>query len=140
MPIQKHFNMPTIHVDRALLPDGWAHDVTLEVIAGRIASITQGDRERRAESGSQVDTLLPALGNLHSHSFQRAMAGMTERRAEGRSNFWSWRALMYPFAQAITPEQYYAIAALNCMEMQKAGMPLSASFTRIHHQPGGRAL
>ena len=52
-----------------------------------------------------VDTLLPALSNLHSHTFQRAMAGMTEVRKAGRDSFWTWRELMYRFMDRLTPEQ-----------------------------------
>lgn len=125
--------MPAIHAARALLPDGWAHDVTVEIVEGRIAAVTPG----AAPEGTRVDTLLPALGNLHSHSFQRAMAGMTERRAEGRDSFWTWRELMYRFAGRITPEQVEAIAALTFMEMQEAGFAAVGEFHYIHHGPDG---
>lgn len=125
--------MTTIHAARALLPDGWAHDVTVEIEGGQIAAITPGT----APDGARVDTLLPALSNLHSHSFQRAMAGMTERRAAGRDSFWTWRDLMYRFALSITPEQYQAIAALTFLEMQEAGYAAVGEFHYVHHQPSG---
>lgn len=84
-----------------------------------------------------VDTLLPALSNLHSHSFQRAMAGMTEFRAAGRDSFWTWRELMYRFVNRITPEQMKAIASLVFMEMQEAGYAAVGEFHYVHHQKGG---
>ena len=97
-----------IHARRALLENGWARDVRVEVTGGAIARILPGVARRTGDTG--VDTLLPAPGNLHSHSFQRAMAGMTEVRRQGRDNFWSWRALMYRFVPRLTPDHVEAIA------------------------------
>ncbi|MEZ5914546.1 MAG: formimidoylglutamate deiminase [Parvularculaceae bacterium] len=127
--------MTRIFARRAKLADAWAHDVLVEVKEGRIASIESG-----AEAGDQtisVDTLLPALSNLHSHSFQRAMAGMTEYRTAGRDSFWTWRELMYRFAQEIAPEEVEAIAALAFMEMLEAGFAAVGEFHYLHHQKGG---
>jgi formiminoglutamate deiminase len=86
-----------------------------------------------------VSALLPALSNLHSHAFQRAMAGMTEHRIAGRDSFWTWRDLMYRFLDRLTPEQMEAIAALVFMEMQEAGYAAVGEFHYVHHQPGGGA-
>ena len=120
---------------RALLPSGWARDVRVSVDAGRIAGVAAGTA---AEPGdAQVDTLLPALANLHSHTFQRAMAGMTEHRAGGRESFWTWRALMYRFLDHLTPEDIEAIAAMAFVEMQEAGFASVAEFHYVHHRPGG---
>ena len=88
---------------------------------------------------SRVSALLPALSNLHSHAFQRAMAGMTEHRIAGRDSFWTWRELMYRFLDRLTPEQMEAIAALVFMEMQEAGYAAVGEFHYVHHQPGGGA-
>jgi formimidoylglutamate deiminase len=85
----------------------------------------------------RVDTLLPAPGNLHSHTFQRAMAGMTEVRAAGRDSFWTWRDLMYRFVDRLTPEHIEAIAALAFMEMLEAGYAAVGEFHYVHHQPRG---
>jgi formimidoylglutamate deiminase len=124
-----------IHARNALLPQGWATNVRLEVASGTINSIIA---ETFAEAGDvAVDTLLPALGNVHSHSFQRAMAGMTEYRAQGRDNFWSWRKLMYRFLDHLTPDEIEAIASLVFMEMQEAGYAAVGEFHYVHHQPGG---
>ena len=94
---------------RAHCEDGWHTDVCVTIKDGKIAEISRNARETDAEV--VVDTLLPALANLHSHSFQRAMAGMTEYRARGRESFWTWRELMYRFLERLTPETMEAIAA-----------------------------
>ena len=129
--------MTTIFADRARLQTGWAENVRLSYADGVITGIEAG---AQLQAGDQrVDTLLPALSNLHSHSFQRAMAGMTERRAEGRDSFWTWRTLMYRFLDHLTPDQMQAIAALTFMEMQEAGYAAVGEFHYVHHQPGGAA-
>ncbi len=128
--------MAVIWAETALLPDGWARAVRIEVREGRIASVTRDappEGERRA-------ILLPAPANVHSHAFQRAMAGLTERRApEGGDSFWTWRRLMYQFLERIGPGQVEAIAAFVQMEMLEAGFGASCEFHYLHHQPDGRA-
>ncbi len=124
-----------IHAKQALLPNGWAQDVHLTIIDGTINAIDVG---AKAQNGDvSVDTLLPALANLHSHSFQRAMAGMTEYRTAGRDSFWTWRSLMYRFIEHLTPEHIEAIAALVFMEMQEAGYASVGEFHYVHHQSDG---
>ncbi len=124
-----------IFANHALLPTGWASNVRVSVDAGIITAL---ETETTARAGDTcVDTLLPALANLHSHSFQRAMAGMTEWRAAGRDSFWTWRDLMYRFAARLTPDHVQAIAALVFMEMQQAGYASVGEFHYIHHQPDG---
>lgn len=98
-------------------------------------SIETGSRAEASDAC--VNRLLPALGNLHSHAFQRAMAGMTEYRQAGQDNFWTWRNLMYRFLGRLTPDQVEAIAALAFMEMQEAGFASVGEFHYLHHQPGG---
>jgi formimidoylglutamate deiminase len=124
-----------IFAKRALLSDGWAENVRICVERGSISSITT--KTTPLPEDARVDTLLPALSNLHSHSFQRAMAGMTEFRAAGRDSFWTWRELMYRFVNRITPDQVQAIAALVFMEMQEAGYAAVGEFHYVHHQSGG---
>lgn len=124
-----------IFAKRALLATGWQCDVRLEAQGGRISAIHL--HAAPAPGDARVDTVLPALGNLHSHSFQRAMAGLTEYRTAGRDSFWSWRDLMYRFIDRLTPDQVQAIAALTFMEMQEAGYAAVGEFHYLHHQPGG---
>jgi formimidoylglutamate deiminase len=128
--------MPTLHAPIALLPHGWARDVrvTLDgptIAAVAIASPQPGDAVLAGRA------LLPAMPNLHSHAFQRAMAGMTERRGSGDDSFWTWRETMYRFLEALTPEDVEAIAALAYVEMLEAGFASVAEFHYLHHQPGG---
>ncbi|MBW6507817.1 MAG: amidohydrolase family protein, partial [Rhodobacteraceae bacterium] len=126
-----------IFARRVLLETGWAAQVRIELAGGRIAAITSGTRP--APGDTCVDTLLPALANLHSHSFQRAMAGLTEHRSAGRDSFWTWREVMYRFVAHLTPGQVQAIAALTFMEMQEAGFAAVGEFHYLHHAPGGVA-
>lgn len=126
-----------IFASRAFLDDGWASDVRVTLRDGKIAQIAKSAKPQADDL--RVDTLLPALSNLHSHSFQRAMAGMTEFRAKGRESFWTWRDLMYRFLDHLTPDQIGAIAGMAFMEMQKSGYAAVGEFHYIHHAPGGQA-
>lgn len=81
--------------------------------------------------------ILPAIPNSHSHAFQRAMAGLAERRGDPADSFWTWREWMYRFAERINPEQLYAIAAQLYGEMLEAGYTQVCEFHYLHHQPGG---
>jgi len=83
------------------------------------------------------DLRLPGIPNLHSHAFQRAMAGLTERRTNPADSFWTWRELMYRFAARITPESLYAIAAQLYVEMLETGYTTVCEFHYLHHQPNG---
>jgi formiminoglutamate deiminase len=83
------------------------------------------------------------LPNLHSHAFQRAMAGLTEhqgaeRRGSEADSFWTWREQMYRFVERLTPDDLEAIAAFAYMEMLEAGFTWVAEFHYLHHQPDGR--
>ena len=82
--------------------------------------------------------IVPGLPNLHSHAFQRAMAGLTERRGAEADSFWTWREQMYRFVERLTPDDLEAIAALAYMEMLEAGFTWVAEFHYLHHQPDGR--
>ncbi len=124
-----------IFAKQARLSHGWAQNVRLSVGSGRINAIALGQAPQPADT--RVDTLLPSIANLHSHSFQRAMAGMTEYRKAGKDSFWTWRDLMYRFVANLTPEHVEAIAAFVFMEMQEAGYASVGEFHYLHHQPDG---
>ncbi|MFC6491199.1 formimidoylglutamate deiminase, partial [Nitratireductor sp. GCM10026969] len=128
--------MQEIFARTALTPAGWQDDVRLTIGAdGRIAAVEAG---AAPVSAYRVPVLLPALSNLHSHTFQRAMAGLAERRGQkGRDSFWTWRQTMYRFLDRLSPEDIEAIAAFAFMEMQEAGFCAVAEFHYLHHQPGG---
>lgn len=84
------------------------------------------------------DTILPGIPNIHSHAFQRAMAGLAERQRDPADSFWTWRELMYRFAGRIDPETQYAIAAQLYAEMLASGYTSVCEFHYLHHQPDGR--
>lgn len=125
----------TIHAKTALLDREWVQNVRVTCADGRISRIERG--VAAGVDDYSIDTLLPSLSNLHSHTFQRAMAGMTEFRAAGRESFWTWRTLMYRFLDQLTPDHIEAITALTFMEMQEAGYAAVGEFHYVHHQPGG---
>jgi len=129
--------MPTVFAERALLLEGWAGDVAVSIDdAGRIAAV-EANAAAPADA-DRVSLLLPALSNLHSHTFQRAMAGLTEARGPSeRDSFWTWREVMYRFLDVLTPDEIEAIAAFAFMEMQEAGFSAVAEFHYLHNAPGG---
>ena len=131
--------MFTITADTALTDQGWQNDVQLTIIDGKIDAIStkpqHGDKTR---SDDHVSILLPAPCNLHSHAFQRAMAGLTEFKGDHpEDSFWTWRQLMYRFLETLTPEDIRAIAALVQMEMLEAGYAAIGEFHYLHHQADG---
>ena len=122
-------------------PDGWLSPGYLEVGAdGRILSVS-GTKP----AGKPLTRLkgygVPGLSNLHSHAFQRALAGRTEfvTAAQPEDNLWTWRKEMYRMVDRLTPEAYEAIAALVYLEMLQFGMTAVCEFHYVHHQPGGAA-
>jgi formimidoylglutamate deiminase len=129
--------MNRIWAEQALLPDGWLRGVTVELGPdGRIASIMTAPGPPDAHGAG---VLVPAPANCHSHAFQRAMAGLTERRGSQPSDsFWTWRQLMYGFLDRITPDQVQAIAAKVQMEMLEAGYGANVEFHYLHHGPDGQ--
>jgi formimidoylglutamate deiminase len=113
--------------------DGWRKDATLGVDArGAFAAAVAGDHVQPLG-----EWVLPGMPNLHSHAFQRAMAGLAERRSRIDDSFWSWREVMYGFAAAIDPESLQAIAAQLYVEMLKAGYTQVCEFHYLHHQSDG---
>jgi formimidoylglutamate deiminase len=128
--------MTTIHAGQALLPDGWANDVCISIDGtGRIQDV---DQQSAGKVDMTVGVLLPAPVNVHSHSFQRAMAGLTERRGPNPTDsFWTWRQLMFRFLDQLSPDHIEAIAAFVQMEMLEAGYATNVEFHYLHHQPGG---
>lgn len=128
--------MGRIWAEQALCAEGWAQGVTVTVDGGRISALTVGTLPQPGDR--RVGVLLPAPANLHSHAFQRAMAGMTERRGPDASDsFWTWRRLMFRFLDQLTPEDVQAITTFVQMQMLEAGYGASVEFHYLHHAPGG---
>lgn len=129
--------MDTYYAEEALLPTGWAVRVRVEVdAAGTIASVTSDASAEGAER--LAGPLLPGMANLHSHAFQRAMAGLAEVRGAPDDDFWSWRELMYRFAGRITPKQAASIARFLYIEMLKCGYTAVAEFHYVHNDAAGK--
>lgn len=133
--------MQTLWAAAALLPEGWAKDVRVEIGAdGRIGRVTPDSPAASGPGATRAGILLPAPANVHSHAFQRAMAGLTERRGpDPKDTFWTWRRLMYRFLDRLTPDDVEAVAALAQMEMLEAGFAASGEFHYLHHRPDGGA-
>jgi len=130
--------MKVLWANQALTTSGWQRNVRIEIDEnGRIAAI-QADSAAPSGATSKTDILLPAISNLHSHAFQRSMAGLTERRGpDPRDTFWTWRQLMFRFLDQLTPDHVEAIAAFVQMEMLEAGYANNTEFHYLHHRPGG---
>lgn len=121
--------------ESALLEDGWADRVRLRLADGRIERVECGVDPAVGDERHFV--ALPGLLNVHSHAFQRAMAGLAEARGRAEDDFWSWRELMYRFVGRIGPEECEAIAALAYAEMLEVGFTRVGEFHYLHHAPDG---
>lgn len=129
--------MKTYFSDAALLPSGWAENVRLEVDAdGNFASVLAQATAVGAER--LAGPVLPGMANLHSHAFQRAMAGLAEMRGSVDDDFWTWRELMYRFVARISPAQAAAIARFLYVEMLRHGYTAVAEFHYLHNDADGR--
>ena len=127
--------MAVLHFSRALTPAGWRSDVRVALAGDRIDAVEIGVAPR---SGDERHALgLPALANLHSHAFQRAMAGLAERRGDSEDTFWTWRETMYRFALGLEPDQIEAVTAFAYVEMLEAGFGAVAEFHYLHNAPDG---
>ena len=122
----------------ALLPDGWAQNVRFTVENGRIASV---ETDATASPGDERHQIaLPGLANVHSHAFQRGMAGLAEHKGgNSDDNFWSWREVMYRFLDRLTPDDMEAIAAMAYAEMLETGYTHVGEFHYLHNDADGKA-
>ena len=129
----------TIRAEHALTSGGWQRSVTVTIDAsGCIQSVVGNSENVDTPDMEHVGVLLPAPPNLHSHAFQRAMAGLTETRGPNpEDSFWTWRTLMYNFLDQLTPEDVEAITAFVQMEMLESGYASVGEFHYLHHQPDG---
>ncbi len=129
--------MRAFFFDHALLPDGWAENVVVRGDdAGAIAAVESGADGAGAERIGGV--ALPGMPNLHSHAFQRAAAGLTERRhSESGDSFWTWREVMHDFVTRLTPDDVEAITAQLYVEMLKSGYTAVGEFHYLHHDTDG---
>ena len=125
----------TLFFGHLLLPTGWVRKARVMIEGGRISAI---DTEAGALPGDERHSCgLPGLPNLHSHAFQRGMAGMAEQRGPAEDSFWTWRDVMYRFVERLTPDDMRAIATLAYMEMLERGFTRVGEFHYLHHDRGG---
>lgn len=136
-----------LQFDRLLTGDGWVEDAWVRVGGdGVIAAVEAGGRPKTGgKEGAGVEEskvervegwAVPGVPNVHSHAFQRAMAGCAEGRE--RHSFWTWRDAMYRFVERLTPDHVEAVAAQLYVELLKAGFTCVGEFHYLHHDPRGR--
>lgn len=128
--------MASLYFEEALLNSGWATGVRIEMAGGLISAVETGTR---ASAGDERHAIgLPSMPNLHSHAFQRAMAGLAEIRGPDQDTFWTWRETMYRLALALSPDDVQAVAGLAYVEMLEAGFTRVGEFHYLHHDRDGR--
>src|SRR3954465_2946260 len=127
--------MFTLHFGSALLPSGWADDVQVVVADGTVAKVTTGVAPESRDERHQL--AIPGIASLHSHAFQRGMAGLAETRGNAVDTFWTWRETMYRFALGMTPEDTQAVATLLYVEMLEQGLTRVGEFHYLHHDRAG---
>jgi formiminoglutamate deiminase len=128
--------MAGLYFEEALLNSGWAAGVRIEIADGLIAAVETGTQ---AGAGDERHVIgLPGMPNLHSHAFQRAMAGLAETRGPDADTFWTWRETMYRLALALTPDDVQAVTALAYAEMLESGFTRVGEFHYLHHDRDGR--
>jgi formimidoylglutamate deiminase len=127
--------MSTLHFASALLPSGWADDVQVVVTDGIITKVIVGAAPAADDERHQL--AIPGIASLHSHAFQRGMAGLAETRGNTADTFWTWRETMYRFALGMTPEDAEAVATLLYVEMLEHGFTRVGEFHYLHHDRDG---
>jgi formimidoylglutamate deiminase len=126
-----------IFASQALLSSGWADDVAISVGSdGKVTAIEAG---ASAQAGDVIAAgpVLPPLANLHSHAFQRAMAGLAEVSGQGDDSFWTWRDTMYRMVGALSPDDVEVIATRLYIDMLKCGYGRVGEFHYLHHDQSG---
>ena len=127
--------MSTLHFGSALLPWGWADDVQVVVTDATITKVASGVAP--APGNERHGLAIPGIASLHSHAFQRGMAGLAETRGCSADTFWTWRETMYRFALEMTPEDNEAVATLLYVEMLERGFTRVGEFHYLHHDRDG---
>ena len=127
--------MSSLWFRSALLPHGWTDDVRITIEDGMISCIESGAAAQPDDDRYAV--AVPGLPNLHSHAFQRGMAGLAEVRGPTGDSFWTWREVMYRFLDRMDPEDMQAIAAQAYVEMLESGFTRVGEFHYVHHDTEG---
>ncbi|HTO66717.1 MAG TPA: formimidoylglutamate deiminase [Bradyrhizobium sp.] len=127
--------MTRLHFASALLPSGWRDDVQVIMTDGTVTAVTAGVTPQGGDERHQL--AIPGFASLHSHAFQRGMAGLAEMRGDTADTFWTWRETMYRFALTMTPDDVESVATLLYAEMLERGFTRVGEFHYLHHDPGG---
>jgi formimidoylglutamate deiminase len=130
-----------LEIEHLWTPAGWLSPAFVAI--GPDGGVVRVEPVRFREAGAATvervaGYALPGMPNLHSHAFQRGLAGLAERAAPGGDTFWTWRETMYRFVARLAPEDVEAIAAQLYVEMLRAGYTAVAEFHYLHHDPDGR--
>src|SRR3569833_120170 len=121
----------------ALLPLGWAVDVQVAVSDGVIVRVTPG--VAAAPHDERHIVAIPGIASLHSHAFQRGMAGLAEVSGNTTDTFWTWRETKYRYALSKSPDDVAAVATLLYVEMLERGCTRVGEFHYLHHVHDGGA-
>jgi len=127
--------MTRLHFASALLPSGWRDDVQVIVSDRTIAGVMVGVAPQGGDERHQL--AIPGMASLHSHAFQRGMAGLAEIRGDTADTFWTWRETMYRFALTMTPDDVESVATLLYAEMLERGYTRVGEFHYLHHDHDG---
>ncbi len=124
---------------RAWLPGGWREGVLLGIGSDGCWASVLPDVARPLQ-GVEVlgGPVLPGLVDAHSHAFQRAFAGLAERRESAADDFWSWRDRMYAVALRIGPASLRAVTAQLAVELLHGGYTQLVEFHYLQHDVDGR--
>ena len=135
--------MTPYFAEHAWLSDGWHRNVRLDVgsdaaSSGHFLHVAPDSKRDGVDAQPLGCWVLPGIPNLHSHAFQRAMAGLAERQTNPEDSFWTWREVMYGFAAKLTPDTLRDVAAMLYVEMLEAGYTSVCEFHYLHHAPDGK--
>jgi formiminoglutamate deiminase len=129
------YAMTSLWFESALLPQGWATQVRLTAADGHIERVAVGVAAQAEDERHAIG--VPGLPNVHSHAFQRGLAGLTERRGPAHDSFWSWRELMYQFVERMDPDEFEALSTLAYAQMLEGGFTHVGEFHYLHHDRNG---
>lgn len=130
-------NLSGFHFSNVLLANGWGKNISVIVDGnGYYTSVVEDNNPFKLPVVTGYT--IPGITNLHSHAFQRAMAGLTEKRGNSKDSFWSWRDIMYRFVNIIEPDDLYAIAAKLYIDFLKGGFTSVVEFHYLHNAPNGQ--
>lgn len=133
--MQTDENAAAIWARSALLPSGWHSNVRMTLAKGRIFEVVPGVAPAAGDDICGI--ALPGLSNVHSHAFQRGLAGLTERRGPAEDSFWTWREVMYRFLDRLEPDDVEALTAQAYVEMLETGFTRVGEFHYLHRRPDG---